>query len=187
MKKILILLSSALLLASCPAHADELKIGFVNVKNCMEKSKVGVDEKNTFEALKKQMTDALEKSDKELVDLAKKLEDQDYLDSLSPAAEEELRVRFDNLSQDFSRYQNQYYQLLQQANYKMIHTLHDSISQASEEVRAKNKLTIIMNQDSAFAVASSLDVTEAVINEMNQRYEKTKTATADVKTTEKKG
>lgn len=106
----------------------------------------------------------------------KKLEDQDYLDSLSPSAEEELKGKFETLSQEFMRYQNQYYQLLQQANYKMLQQLHDAISKASESIRAKNKFTFIMNQDSAFAFAPTADVTEEVIKEMNVRYEQEKGA-----------
>lgn len=173
MKKLLLLCVGTLLFATA-IQADEIKIGVVNVKTCVEKSRHGQDEKNSFEAMKKQMTESLEKSDKELNELAKKLQDQDYLDSLSPAAEEELKGKFEALSQEFARYQNQYYQLLQQANYKMLQSLHDSISKASESLRVKNKLTMIMNQDSLFAYAPILDVTEEVIKEMNGRYEKEK-------------
>ncbi len=174
MKKLLLLCGFGIALFICKAQAEELKIGFVNVKTCIEKSKHGADEKTTFEGMKKQMTDSLEKSDKELAELAKKLEDQDYIDSLSPAAEQELRARFENLGQEFVRYQNQYYQLLQQANYRMLNTLHESISKASEDVRAKHKLSFILNQDSMFAVASSYDMTEEVIKAMDAKYEKEK-------------
>jgi outer membrane protein len=180
MKKMLLLSCAALALFVSQGHAEELKIGYVNVKTCIEKSKHGNDEKVAFEALKKQMTETLEKSDKELADLAKKLEDQDYLDSLSPAAEEELKGRFENLSQEFVRYQNQYYQLLQQANYRMLSSLHESISKASEDVRAKQKLTFILNQDSAFAASSAYDLTEAIIQAMNANYEKQKGNTASL-------
>ena len=184
MKKMLLLSCAALVLFSSQAKAEELKIGYVNVKSCIEKSKHGNDEKVAFEALKKQMTETLEKSDKELADLAKKLEDQDYLDSLSPAAENELKGRFEGLSQEFARYQNQYYQLLQQANYRMLSSLHEAISKASEEVRAKQKFSFILNQDSAFAAASAYDLTEEVIKSMNSAYEKQKgnTASLDQKT-----
>jgi outer membrane protein len=163
----------------CAANAPELKLGVVNAKVCIEKSKKGQQEKNSFEALKKQMSDSLEKSDKELADLAKKLEDKDYLDSLSPAAEEEMKGRFESLSQEFVRYQNQYYQLLNQANYRMLQNLHDAISSASESVRSAKNLSLVTNKDSIFASAPTLDVTTEVIAEMDKRFELEGASTKD--------
>ena len=58
-------------------------VGFVNFKTCIEKSKQGQNEKNSFDGLKKQMSDALEKTSKELEEIAKNLEDPDYMDRLS--------------------------------------------------------------------------------------------------------
>ena len=151
--------------------ADDFSIGFVNFKSCVDKSKYGQKERTEFEVIKNQMTEKLEKTDKELSKIAKKLEDQDYIDGLSPSAEEELKQKFQVLSQDFSRYQNQYYQLLQQANYKMLQTMHDEVSSAAEQVRAKNKLSLLLSEDSTFAYSSALDYTEEVIKEMNKQFE----------------
>jgi outer membrane protein len=151
--------------------AADLNIGFVNFKTCVEKSKQGQHEKNAFEALKKQMTEALEKTDKELEEIAKKLEDQDYMDGLSPTAEEELKQKFQALSQEYARYQNQFYQLLNQANYKMLQTLHEEVSVAAEKIREGNKLSLILNEDSAFAHVPSLDYTLAVIEQMDRQFD----------------
>lgn len=172
MKKLVsTLLAAAFICGFTQAQAADLKIGFVDFKACVEKSKQGQHEKNGFEALKKQMTDALEKTDKELEEIAKKIEDQDYMDGLSPTAEEELKVKFQTLSQEYARYQNQFYQLLNQANYKMLQTLHDEVSLASEKVRENNKLSLILNEDSAFAHVSTMDYTLAVIEEMNKQFD----------------
>ena len=152
--------------------AGDLNIGFVNFKTCIERSKHGQYEKNNFEALKKQMSDALEKTDKELEEIAKKIEDQDYMDGLSPSAEEELKQKFQMLSQEYGRYQNQFYQLLNQANYKMLQTLHDEVSLAAEKVRDKNKLSLLLNEESTFAHISSLDFTQAVVEQMDSQFER---------------
>ncbi len=165
------LLIAALALSCTKAHAADLKIGFVNFQTCIEKSKLGQHEKNGFEALKKQMSDALEKTDKEIEEMAKKLEDQDYMDGLSPTAEEELKERFQGMSQEFARYQNQFYQLLQQANYKMLQTLHDDVARAAEKVRETNRLALLLSEDSVFAHVSTLDFTNAVIDQMNKQYD----------------
>jgi outer membrane protein len=152
-------------------QAADFNVGFVNFKTCIERSKYGQQEKNSFEALKKQMSDALEKTDKELEEIAKKLEDQDYMDGLSPNAEEELKQQFQMLSQEYNRYQNQFYQLLNQANYKMLQTMHDEVSYAAEKVRDKNKLALIINEDSTFAHISSIDFTQAVIEQLDSQFE----------------
>ena len=172
MKKLTaIFLITAFALCFGKTNAADLKVGFVNFKTCLEKSKQGQQEKNAFDALKKQMTEALEKTDKELEDLAKKLENQDYMDGLSPTAEEELKHKFQNLSQEYARYQNQFYQLLNQANYKMLQTLQDDVSIAAEKVRANNNLALILNEESAFAHVSSLDFTNAVVEQMNKQFD----------------
>jgi len=180
MKKIscLLLLAIGLLAAKTPVEGQELNVGFINFKKCIETSKQGQQEKNAFEALKAQMGQTLEKTDKELAELAQKLENQDYLDSLSPKAEDELKQRFQALSQDFARYQNQYYQLLNQANYKMLQTLHETVSQAAEKVRSDKNLMLIINEDSAFAYSKSLDFTAEAIVEMNNQFENDTTTDA---------
>lgn len=168
---VLTLAACALCVGKLSAAEPKLNVGFVNFKTCVEKSKHGQQERNAFEAMKNQMTEALEKTDQELQDIAKKLEDQDYMDGLSPAAEQELKQKFQGLSQDFARYQNQYYQLLNQANYKMLQTMHDEVSYAAEQVRDKMKLSLILNEDSTFAHVSSLDCTDEVISEMDKQFE----------------
>lgn len=170
MKKLVALLTVALMSTGI-GSADELKLGFVNFKVCLEKSKQGAQEKNAFEALKKQMHETLESTDKELEQIAGKLENQDYMDGLSPVAEEELKHKFQTLSQEFSRYQNQYYQLLNQANYKMFQSLHELVSSASEKVREKFEFSLILNEDSTFAYSPSLDITNCVIEEMDRLYD----------------
>lgn len=152
------------------AQAD-VKIGVVNFKHCVEKSKLGQQEKSGFESMKKQMSSALEKTDKELEDLAKKLEDQDYMDGLSPQAEEELKQKFQGLGQDFARCQNQYYQMLNQANLRLLQSLQVAVAKAAESVRQVKNLTMVLNQDAAFALTASLDLTQDVIQEMDRQFE----------------
>ena len=172
MKKLTsIFLIAAFVFCCGEVKAADLNIGFVNFKTCVEKSKQGQNEKNAFDALKKQMTEALEKTDKELEELATKLEDRDYMDGLSPTAEEELKHKFQTLSQEYARYQNQFYQLLNQANYKMLQSMHEEVSIAAEKVRGSNNLALLLNEDSAFAHIASLDFTLAVIDQMNKQFD----------------
>lgn len=173
LKRSLQLLSCVAILAFSAVHAaDSLTVGVVNLKQCVEKSKLGQQEKSRLESLKKQMTESLEKTEKELTDLAKKLEDEDHLDSLSPAAEEELKGRFQQLNEEFVHTQNQYLQLLNQANYRMLQTIHDSVAAASEEVLKERDLNFILSKDAVYAMKKSLDITQEVIERMDRTYEK---------------
>lgn len=154
-----------------PLVAADMKVGFVNIRTCVDKTKLGKKERNAFEQLKEQLGKNLEKTQKEIQDLGKKLEDQDFLDSLSPAAETELNQKLNTMSQEFARYQNQYYQLLQQANYKMLQEMQREVARASEKVRDRMKLSFILNEESAFAFSPSDNVTDAVMQEMDRQFE----------------
>jgi Skp family chaperone for outer membrane proteins len=179
------LAAGSLLFSPALRAIDNFSVGFVNFKVCAEKSKQGAQERNALDALKKQMGETLEKSDKELADLAKKLGDKEYMDGLSPTAEAELNQRFQTLSQEFARYQNQYYQLLNQANYRMLQSLHTKICSASEAVREKNKLTMLLNEDSVFAFAPTLNFTDEVIKQMDSLFETENTEVANIVKNEK--
>lgn len=168
---VFVIAAGALFLGNTQAFAEPT-IGVVNFKECVEKSKQGAQEKNSFELLKSQMMETVEKAEKELTQIAEKLEDQDYMDGLSPAAEEELKVKFQQLSQEFSRYQNQYYQLLNQANYRMLQSLHTFVANAAETIRKEKSLLAVFNQDSFFAYEDYLDLTKDVIAKMDADFEK---------------
>lgn len=180
MKKIgiIIALLCGVLSAKEVVPSKDASIMFVNFKTCVEKSKLGQEEHTAFESAKNQMTQTLEKTDKELTEIAKQLEDKDYMDGLSPSAEQELKQKFALLNQDFARYQNQYYQVLNQMNYKLMQSIHDEVSQAAERVRKSKNLSLILSEDSTFACTPSLDCTAEVIQEMDLRFEASHAPTA---------
>ncbi len=184
MKKLYGLVICVLVLVSGSADAKEFKCGYVNFQMCLEQSKPGKTERQNFESLKNQMQQTLEATSAELESLAKQIQDPNYLDSLSPTAEDELREKFSQLSQEFSRYQSQYYQLLNQANYKMFQSLHQKVSAAADHVREKDDLAFILNEESTFSVSPSLDVTSKVVVEMDRLYDLEHT---EESTSQKKG
>lgn len=175
MKKISLIAFLTILSSLClnPAFGvDAPKIGVVNFKECVEKSKHGQQEKVAFESLKNQMMETLEKADKELLQIAEKLEDQDFMDGLSPTAEEELKIKYQQMSQELARCQNQYYQMLNQANYRMLQTLHTFVAEAADKIREQKGLMAVFNQDSFFAFADHLDITSDIVAAMNDDFEK---------------
>ena len=112
----------------------------------------------------------LEETEKQLNDLSAKFNDPEYLDGLSPEAEEELKVKFRTLNEDMSRYQNQYYQVMNQANMRIMQTMANGINAASEKVAKDKKLNMVVNKDACFYFSSALDVTNLVIAEMDKSF-----------------
>lgn len=178
---VLSLSTVALLLCSTFAYADTalefeqtkpLRIALVNFKTCVEKSKMGQKEQAGFDAMKKQMETILEEKEKALTDVATKFNDIDYLDSLSPDAEAELKRQFRTLNQEFNQQQTQFYQTLSQTNMLVIQKLTEAVTKASEEVAKANKIDVMLNEESSFYSIASIDVSLLVIKKLDEMFEK---------------
>jgi len=151
---------------------DTSLIGVVNFTTCIMESKYGKSEQAQLENIKSQWTSLIEETEKELKDVATKFEDQEYLDGLSPEAEEEMKVKYKTLNEDLSKYQNQLYQVLNQANYFFLQKMQNFIAKASEQVATKNNLTMVLNKEACFYNKPDLEVTKLVIVEMDKNFEK---------------
>lgn len=154
---------------SCLA-ADSAKVGVVNFKNCIEKSKLGKQEQAQFEKMKKQMEEVLAEKEKSFKELAKKIDDEDYLDSLSHEAQAELKHKARTMNQEYSQQQQQFYQLLQQTNFKIMQKLHEEVEKVSKDVAKTKSLDLILNEESAFYFSPALDVSDAIIQAMDQGF-----------------
>ena len=171
-RSIAYVLSALVTLSSITASAAEKpSVGVVNFGTCIQDSKVGKKEQASFESLKKQMTTLLEDTDKQLQEISSKFNDPEYMDGLSPEAEEELKVKFRTLSEEMNRHQNQYYQVLNQANMKIVQAMSNNIQTASEKVAKDKNLTVVINKEACFFYSPQLDVTSAVVSEMDKNYD----------------
>ncbi|HSX26072.1 MAG TPA: OmpH family outer membrane protein [Chlamydiales bacterium] len=171
MNKFIFSALAALGLIATATAADNQILGAVNFSTCITDSKVGKSEQQNMETIRKQMSTLIEDTEKEMKELSAKFEDTEYLDSLSPKAEEELKVKFQTLQEDLGRYQNQFYQVLQHANYQMIQKMSSSIAKASEKIAKTKKLDYVMNKEACFYIRPDLDVTTLVISEMDKTFE----------------
>jgi len=163
-----------LLICSSSAFAmdSKLVIGVVNFMTCLTDSKYGKNEQEQLENIKKQWSSLIEETEKELTDVNAKFEDQDYLDGLSPEAEEELKMKQSALHQDLAKYQNQLYQILNQANYFFIQKMSSNISKASESIAENKKLDLVLNKEACFYNNPKIDITDLVIKQMDQNFDK---------------
>lgn len=154
------------------AFTDEnTAIGIVNFTNCVTDSKFGKKEQENMETLRSQMASMVEETEKELKEISSKLEDTDYLDSLSPQKEEELKVKYQTLQEDLNRYQQQFYQMLQHANYQIIQKLNGNVTHAAEKIAKQQGLQYVINKEACFYVDPNLDVTANVVQEMDKLFD----------------
>lgn len=175
-KHVLGWITSLSLMGSACAAAPEAPstVGIVNFAQCIADSKLGKQEQTSFEALKKQMSSLLEDTEKQLSEISGKFNDPEYLDGLSPEAEEELKTKFRTLNEEYSRYQNQYYQVLNQANMRIVQTMGQSINTAAEKVAKEKHLSMVINKDACFFFNTSLEVTPLVVVEMDRIFDQQK-------------
>ncbi len=149
-----------------------LNIGIVNFGKCVEVSKYGQLEQKQFETIRAQMQKSIQDLDTQLNAAATKLQDKDFIDSLSPEAERELKQKFQQLGEELQRCQSQYYQIMQQANMKLMHSVAELINEASGNIAKKAHLSLVLNKDAAFHYVETLDITDEVISEMDKKFEK---------------
>jgi outer membrane protein len=147
------------------------QIGIVNFATCMTESKTGKKEQASFESLKKQMTTLLEDTEKQLTEISTKFNDPEYMDGLSPEAEEELKNKARMLNEEMNRYQNQYYQVLNQANMKILQAMSGHIQAASEKVAKEKQLTMVINKEACFFFTPVHDVTSLIVAEMDKTFD----------------
>ena len=150
---------------------QSLNVKVVVFKTCVEGSKLGKREQASFEALKKQMEAALESKERVLSEMAQKFEDADYLDSLSPEAETELKRKFRALNQEYTTVQNQFVQTLSQTNMKIVQNLTDVLTKAAQIVAKQHNISLILNDESAFFISPDLDISAQVIAAMDELFE----------------
>ncbi|MBS0647672.1 MAG: OmpH family outer membrane protein [Verrucomicrobia bacterium] len=154
-----------------PLSAAEPKVGIVNFENIFTETQLGKQEQASFETMRKQFASLLEDTNKQLKEIDDKLQDKDYLDGLSPEAEQEMRGKFAQLSEEMNRYNQQYYQFMQQGQNKMIQAVFGGLNQAAEKMAAAKGYTMILNKQACFYSAPTLDITNDMIKEMDKSFD----------------
>jgi len=168
-----LLIATPLLLAAADANtASAPKIASVDFKKVVEESKYGKREQANFEGLKKQMETVLEEKEKALTDMESKFNDPDYLDSLSPEAENEMKNNFRTINQELGQIQSQYYQTLNQANMLILQQLGELVSKSAAQAAKDSGFDMILSTESGFYFAPNLDLSQKIISLLNEQFDK---------------
>lgn len=175
-------LAAVLAAGSVNAAESPAKVGVVNFATCITDSKHGKQEQSEFEKMAKQIASLVDDAKKQYQEIEGKLADRDFLDGLSPDAQKEMEQKRDMIAEEIGRYQQQYYQVMQQANMRLFQTMSGHINAAAEKVASSKHLNMVMNKEMCFFYTPSLDVTAEVIKEMDKAFDqdaKAQTAAAE--------
>ena len=188
-KKSLLTCMAVLAVATTPAFArgsDSARV--VDFSKCYSESSYGKREQESNNQMKEQMEKAIQELNAQLTETSSKLNDEFVRDSLSPEAEKELQDKMQTLSGELQRYQQQYYYMMQQANYKTMNVMAEQIKKAAKLVAEKKGYALVMNKDQVFHYTENLDVTESVITELDSMFkaEATEAAKKEAAKAEKK-
>jgi outer membrane protein len=165
--KLTVLLAIVALATVAPLQAS---IGVVDMRRCLDDSKFGQHEKDALLALQKKLGKELETAERELTDLADKLQDPEYVDSLSPQKDEELKMRYQMLSQEIMQKQNQFYQILGQGEMKLMQELTAQVMRASQIVAKDKKMDFVIREEALTFFTPSTDITKEIVTEMDKLY-----------------
>lgn len=149
-----------------------LRMGIVNTRKCFDESKLGKQEQANFEKMKQQMEKTLREKESILEEIESKLNDDDYMDSISEEAASDLKRKRRLLRAEGAQLQGQYMQALQQANVKIVQKITEAIAKASAQVAQDSAssaapVELILTDEAATYYAPRLDVSEEVIAKMN--------------------
>lgn len=173
------LIGIAAISSPCLLEGTENKIGVMSFANCIQESKYGKQEQSHIKAMESQVISLIEDTEKQLQEIANKLNDAEYIDALSPEGEQELKVKFQSLQEDLQRYRQQYYEFIKQANYKIMQTMTFHIKNAANIVSAKLKLDYILDDNSVICNNAGVEVTEQIIQELDMLFEKEEKSKSD--------
>jgi outer membrane protein len=137
--------------------------GYVDFNRILTSSTRAKQEEKTLQALQKELEEQVNSVEKEMTSLAEKLQDPDYLDSLSQEAEQEQRNRLRTMAEERMRLIQQVSGQFQQAQQRIAQQLQMMVRQASAEVAKKKKLRALLNGDALFYADPALDYTDAVV------------------------
>lgn len=151
--------------AMATAHAD---YGYVDFSRVLSNSTRAKQEEKTLQSLQKELEEQVTNVEKEIQSLAEKLQDPDYIDSLSQEAEQEQRTRLRAMSEERMRMIQQVTGQFQQAQQRVVQQIGLLVSQASAEVARLKSLSGVLNREAFFYADPAQDCTDAVISIMDK-------------------
>ncbi len=152
----------------CHLHADDSKIGVVDFRRCVLESELGKREQEAFESMRLELSNLMLDTGKQIEEIEKKLEDADYMDTINSEEEKRLKENIAQLNEEMNRYNQQYYQFLNQGSNRVIQSIAKNVNSASEKYARQKGFSLVLNSEVLFYSSPSLDITQHIISEMDK-------------------
>ncbi len=163
---------------ACADTTPAFNMGTVNMQKCVEKSLVGQKYDKDIRDLETKLKASLDEKQTALKDIADKLKNEDYLDSISPEAEQELQAKGQNMQMELQQLNQQAMQMMQQARGMAMQELSRQIGAASQDVAKERAFSLVISEEACLFTSTTNDVTDAVVAKMNATFEKEQQAAA---------
>lgn len=141
--------------------------GVVNAQPCFTESKPALKTQQLIDSLVEKTNDTLKEFDQKVTELDGKLNDQHYLDGLTPEANKQLKQSYEKALQDRETARAQLQQQHSQTHVSLVQDLIAKINLASEKVAKSKNLSIILSSDSITYFDPSIDQTADIMKELN--------------------
>ncbi|MEE9535830.1 MAG: OmpH family outer membrane protein [Desulfobacterales bacterium] len=152
------------------AAADVAKIGIVDLQRIMEASNPGKSAQAEIKKDKDKMEQELKKKGAEIEELRKQFERESMVMSKEKREEKEREGRIK--LNDFKSLQKRYRSQLQVLEKRLVNQLRQDVFELVEEIGKKEGYLLIINNFSVMYSPGSIDITDKLIKQMNDKYAK---------------
>lgn len=150
--------------------ADVAKIGIVNLQRIMETSDAGKSAQAQIKKEKEKMEQELKAKGAEIEELRKQFERESMVMSKEKREEKEREGRIK--LNDFKSLQQRYRSQLQDLEKRLVNELRKDVFALVEEIGKKEGYLLIINNFSVMYSPSSIDITDELIKQLNDRRAK---------------
>ena len=188
-KKLFLLFAIAGLTSSQAAFGDTAPgaPGVVNFQTCMEKAKIAQDKRRELEGFDKQFRVKIDEIQKRCKEIDDKLNNVEYVDSITAEAEENLKKERQAEMQKLMGTQNEFQQIMQQQQMAFSQSFMISLGDAAKKVAKEKGLSHVIAKEACLYYEDNLDLTEDVISKINALYDKQQREAEKTAKTEKNG
>lgn len=167
---ILFIFSFTFLWIDSATAADVAKIGIVDLQRIMESSDAGKAAQAEIKKEKDKMEQELKIKGAEIEELRKQFERESMVMSKEKREEKEREGRIK--LNDFKSLQQRYRSQLQNLEKRLVNELRKDVFTLVEEIGKKEGYLLIINNFSVIYSPGSIDITDKLIKQMNDKYAK---------------
>lgn len=155
------------------AQATPSRIGVLNTRKCLEESKASKQERVNLDKMKTQMESVLKDKEKAIQGIQSKLQDEDYMDSISEDAERELKHKRKVLMEEGMELNKQFVETLENANMKIVASLVEQITKISKEIAQDpaQPLDLILTNEACTYFNDKMDITSKVLAKLDSIFD----------------